>query len=144
MKNNMRLIAVVLGEENSKIRNSETMSLLDYGFMNTRFNLLKKSGQVVKKIRLDKSSRSMIDVSLKNDLGVVELVDDKKHNYKYNIALDNFKLPIKAGSTIGKIMVLENDKEISSADLILKNDVKELSFMELFYSSIKSIVSGQL
>ena len=71
----MRLIAIVLGEENSKIRNSESMALLDYGFMNTKFNLLKKSGQVVEKIKLDKSNRSMVDVSLKNDLGVVELVD---------------------------------------------------------------------
>ena len=77
-------------------------------------------------------------------MGVVELVDDKKHNYKYNIVLDNIKLPIKAGETVGKMMVLENDKEISSTDLIVKKDVKELSFIELFYSSIKSIVSGQL
>ena len=86
----------------------------------------------------------MVDVSLKNDLGVVELVDDKKHNYKYNIVLDNIKLPIKAGSTVGKMMVLENDKEVSSTDLVVKKNVKELSFVELFYSSIKSIVSGQL
>ena len=112
--------------------------------MNTKFNLLKKSGQVVEKIKLDKSNRSMVDVSLKNDLGVVELVDDKKHNYKYNIVLDNIKLPIKAGSTVGKMMVLENDKEVSSTDLVVKKNVKELSFIELFYSSIKSIVSGQL
>ena len=140
----MRLIAIVLGEENSKIRNSESMALLDYGLMNTKFNLLKKSGQVVEKIKLDKSNRSMVDVSLKNDLGVVELVDDKKHNYKYNIVLDNIKLPIKAGSTVGKMMVLENDKEVSSTDLVVKKNVKELSFVELFYSSIKSIVSGQL
>lgn len=140
----MRLIAIVLGEENSKVRNSETMALLDYGFLNTKFNLLKKSGQVVEKIKLDKSNRSMIEVSLKNDLGVVELVDDKKHNYKYDIVLDNIKLPIKSGSTVGRINVLENGKEVSSTDLIVQKDVKELNFIELFYSNVKSIVSGQL
>ena len=58
--------------------------------------------------------------------------------------MDNIKLPIKAGSTVGKMMVLENDKEVSSTDLVVKKNVKELSFVELFYSSIKSIVSGQL
>ena len=41
-------------------------------------------------------------------------------------------------------MVIENDKEVSSTDLVVKKNVKELSFVELFYSSIKSIVSGQL
>ena len=30
----MRLIAIVLGEEVSKVRNSEAMSLFDYGFKN--------------------------------------------------------------------------------------------------------------
>ena len=50
----MRLIGIVLGEENSKIRNSEAMTLLDYGFLNTKFNLVKKNGTVIKKIKLDK------------------------------------------------------------------------------------------
>ncbi len=143
-KNNMRLIAIVLGEENSKVRNSETMALLDYGFLNAKFNLLKKSGQVVERVKLDKSNRSFIDVSLKSDLGVVELVDDLKHNYKYNIVLDDINLPLKAGSTIGKMYVLENNKELSSAYLTVKKDVKELSFLELFYNSIRSISSGNL
>ena len=31
-KNNLRFIAIVLGEENSNVRNQEVMSLLDYGF----------------------------------------------------------------------------------------------------------------
>lgn len=143
-KNNMRLIAIVLGEENSKVRNSETMSLLDYGFLNAKFNLLKKAGQVVEKVKLDKSNRSFIDVSLKNDLGVVELVDGLKHNYKYNIVLDDISLPLKAGNSIGKMYVLENNEELSSVDLIVKKDAKELSFFELFYNSIRSVSSGNL
>ena len=140
----MRLIAIVLGEENSKIRNSETMALLDYGFMNTKFNLLKKSGQVVEKIKLDKSNRSMVDVSLKNDLGVVELVDDKKHNYKYRIVLDDIKLPLKSGSIVGKIIVSEKNKDILEGDLVINDDIKKLSFLELFYNNFKSIADGEL
>ena len=58
----MRLIGIVLGEENSKIRNSEAMTLLDYGFLNTKFNLVKKNGTVIKKIKLDEADREMVDI----------------------------------------------------------------------------------
>lgn len=143
-KNNMRLIGIVLGEENSKVRNSETMSLLDYGFLNTQFNLIKKSGEVVEKIKLDKSNRKIIDVALKDDLGVIEMTDDNKHNYKYRIVLDDIKLPLKSGSIVGKIIVSEKNKDILEGDLVINDDIKKLSFLELFYNNFKSIADGEL
>lgn len=143
-KNNMRLIGIVLGEENSKVRNSETMSLLDYGFLNTQFNLIKKSGEVVEKIKLDKSNRKIIDVALKDDLGVIEMTDDNKHNYKYRIVLDDIKLPLKSGSIVGKIIVSEKNKDILEGDLVINDNIKKLSFLELFYNNFKSIADGEL
>lgn len=143
-KNNMRLIGIVLGEENSKVRNSETMSLLDYGFLNTQFNLIKKSGEVVEKIKLDKSNRKIIDVALKDDLGVIEMADDNKHNYKYRIVLDDIKLPLKSGSIVGKIIVSEKNKDILEGDLVINDNIKKLSFLELFYNNFKSITDGEL
>lgn len=140
----MRLIGIVLGEENSKIRNSETMALLDYGFLNTKFNLVKKNGTVIKKVKLDKSNREMVDIVLKNDLGVVELVADDKHNYKYEVVLDEISLPIKSGSVVGKINVLEKGKVVSSGDLVINNTAKKLSVLELFYNSIRSICNGNI
>lgn len=143
-KNGMRLIGIVLGEENSKIRNSEAMTLLDYGFLNTKFNLVKKNGTVIKKIKLDKSDREMVDIVLKNDLGVVELVSDDKHNYKYEVELDEINLPINSGSVVGKINVLENGKVVSTGDLVINKNAKKLSVLELFYNSIKSICNGNI
>lgn len=140
----MRLIGIVLGEENSKIRNSEAMTLLDYGFLNTKFNLVKKNGAVIKKIKLDKSDREMVDIVLKNDLGVVELVSDDKHNYKYEVELDEINLPINSGSVVGKINVLENGKVVSTGDLVINKNAKKLSVLELFYNSIKSICNGNI
>ena len=143
-KNGMRLIGIVLGEENSKIRNSEAMTLLDYGFLNTKFNLVKKNGTVIKKIKLDKSDREMVDIVLKNNLGVVELVSDDKHNYKYEVELDEINLPINSGSVVGKINVLENGKVVSTGDLVINKNAKKLSVLELFYNSIKSICNGNI
>ena len=40
LRNNLRLIGIVLGEENSKIRNQEMIEMLDYGFNNTKLNCI--------------------------------------------------------------------------------------------------------
>ena len=55
-RNGMRLIAIVLGENTAKIRNSETTGLLDYGFNNKKVQNIKKSDDVIKKVTLDKAS----------------------------------------------------------------------------------------
>ena len=56
----MRLIAIVLGEEDSKIRNSETMSLLDYGFNTKKMTILKESNKPVKELYFDKGNKKKI------------------------------------------------------------------------------------
>lgn len=143
-KNNMRLIAIVLGEDNSKTRNSEAMALLDYGFLHTKFNLLKEKGTVIKKVKLDKSNREKVDIILKDDLGVVELVDDSKHKYDYNIKIDDIELPISSGDVVGKIEVVSKNKTIVTGDLIINKDAKKLSIWELFYNSFRGICSGEI
>ena len=105
---------------------------------------VKKNGTVIKKIKLDKSDREMVDIVLKNNLGVVELVSDDKHNYKYEVELDEINLPINSGSVVGKINVLENGKVVSTGDLVINKNAKKLSVLELFYNSIKSICNGNI
>ena len=46
-RGDVRLIAIVLGEEDSKIRNSETIELLDYGFNNVKLRKLKDKEDVI-------------------------------------------------------------------------------------------------
>ena len=143
-KNNMRLIAIVLGEDNSKTRNSETMALLDYGFLNTKFNLLKEKGTIIKRVKLDKSNREKVDIILKEDLGVVELVDDSKHKYNYNIKIDDIKLPLSSGDVVGKIEIISKNKVVTTGDLIVNKDAKKLNIWELFYNSFRGVCSGEI
>ena len=66
-RNNIRLIAIVLGEKESKVRNKETMELLDYGFKNIKVKTLKKKGAVIKKEYLKKANTLYVEAKLKND-----------------------------------------------------------------------------
>ena len=142
-RNNLRLIAIVLGEDDSKVRNSETMALLDYGFNSVKVNVLKKKGEVVKKIKIDKANKEIVSAILKDNLGVVENIGDNK-KYSYNVSIDKIKLPINKGSKIGKIEVLENKKIVSTGDLVISDTIAPLSYLDLFKKGAIDLISGNL
>lgn len=141
-RNGLRLIAIVLGEKEGSVRNNETMALLDYGYSNIKMNILRKKGDVVKNLKLEKADADFVDVILKDDLGVVELLDREENKYTYKVNLKKFKIPLKKGQVIGEIIVEENKKNISKVDLIVSNDVNKLSFIDLFLNSLSGIFSG--
>jgi D-alanyl-D-alanine carboxypeptidase (penicillin-binding protein 5/6) len=59
-KDNMRLIAIVLGEETAAVRNKEASELLDYGFNNKELKIIKEKNNVIKKIKLENATRKEI------------------------------------------------------------------------------------
>ena len=141
-KDNMRLIAIVLGEENGKVRNSETMALLDYGFNTKKVTILKKKNQVVKKIKFDKGNKESIKIKPKYDVGILEDKQTSGNKYNYNIKINNLKLPMKKGDTVGRITVTKNNKKITSVDLVSDTNVKKLNFLELYIETIKNAILG--
>ncbi len=143
-RNNMRLIAIVLGEEVSKVRNQETMNLLDYGFSNYEMQLLKKKGDVVGQLSLDKADKEKINIILKNDAGILQkkAEDDKK--YEIKVKLDNITLPIKAGDVIGKAQILDNNKVVEEISVTPEEDLKKSSFLRLLLKNFEDIVTGDI
>ena len=142
-RGDLRLIGIVLGEKDSKIRNSETMSLLDYGFNTVKMNKLMSKDEVVKKISVDKASDEELEIVMCDDLNILENKSSEKVNYRFKYSINEIKLPLKKGEVIGKVKVY-NDKYIKSGDLCINKDIKRLSFFDLYLKNIISIFSGNL
>ena len=138
----LRLIGIVLGEKESKVRNKEMIDLLDYGFSNVKVNTLKKKGDVIKNIKLSKTDKKDISLILKDDLTVIQDVSNKEDNYKYDIVVDSFKYPINKGDTLGKIIVKNNNQELSRGILVADKSVNKLKLIDLFINNIKSVIFG--
>ena len=67
-RDDMRLIAIVLGEETGKVRNEETSTLLDYGFNMYKVDLVKGKDEIITDIKIDKGDKDKISLSAKEDL----------------------------------------------------------------------------
>lgn len=142
-RGDLRLIAIVLGEEDSKVRNSETMEFLDYGFSNVKMNLLKEKGEVVKKIKIDKADKEIVSIVLKSNLAVIE-DPGEDGKYQYKIKMNSYQLPLKTGDVVGEIQVCKKNKVITSGELTVKDSVKALSYFDLFKKSMIDFVSGDI
>lgn len=142
-RGDLRLIGITLGEKDSKVRNKETIDLLDYGFNNTKLKTLKKKNSVIRSINLDKSDKKSINLILKDNLNVIEDIDSK-NKYNYEVNVNEVKLPIKKGDVLGTIFVYLKNKKVSSMDLISDRDVGKLSLIDLFRNNIVGIITGNI
>lgn len=141
-KNDMRLIAIVLGEEVSKVRNSETMALLDYGFNTYGLQIVKKKNETVKTERVEKASTKKIEYTPIYDIGVLSKKSDTKKKYSYDIKITKNNLPLIKGEVVGKIKIKDGNNVVGEGDLTVKKSTKKLSYLILFRNTIYDIASG--
>lgn len=138
-RNNMRLIAIVLGEKESKVRNNETMELLDYGFDNYKIDLLKSKNDVVEYLNIDKANKKNIPVVVKDDLSILNKKSDKSINYDYEIKINRISLPLKKNDVVGYINLLDDNKVIKSSDLIVGEDVKKMGYFSYLINELLAL-----
>ena len=141
-RDNMRLIAVVLGENSGKVRNSETMELLDYGFNLYKVDLVKSKDDSVGLLRIDKASKKEIKVYPEKDITVLGKKSDASISYNVSLKLESLKLPMKKNSVVGKIFVKSGDKKILEVNAIIKEDVTNMNYIKLFLNTFKNLIIG--
>ena len=141
-KNDMRLIAIVLGEEVSKVRNSETMALLDYGFNTYQVQIIKKKSDVVKSEKIEKASTKKIEYVPVTDIGILSKKGDTKKKYSYDIKITKNKLPLTKGEILGKIKIKDGNTVVGEKDITVKESTKKLSYLTLLRNTIYDIASG--
>lgn len=140
-KNNMRLIAVVMGEADSGTRNNEVSGMLDYGFAQYSLKNILKADTVVDTVKLYKSKQKKVDLVAKDDVNVLYRKIDKEPEYSYKIKKKNIPSSIKKGNIVGSISLYDkNNKLIKSVDLVVGEDVKKLNIIELFLKILKEII----
>lgn len=141
-RDNMRLIAIVLGESSGKARNQDATDLLDYGFNTYKVDLLNKKNEVVKELEIEKGNKSRVNAILKHDVSILRKKSDAGINYDTSVKINDIRLPLKKGDVVGKLEVLDNGNVIKSEDLIIDEDVSKINYFKHLYNSFKNIISG--
>ncbi len=138
-KNGMRVIAVVMGEPDSKLRNKEVSEMLDYAFAQYEIHNLLGDKKVVGKYEIDKAKKKYVDIIPNGEVTILKKKGEKLNNVKYDVILDKLKAPIKSGDSVGTLEIKENNKLLRSVDLTVKESIKKANLLELYIRYIKDI-----
>ena len=142
-RNGLRLIGIIMKEDNSKVRNSEAMALLDYGFQNYKVKTILKKSKSIGKIKVLKGIKNSVKLRLFEDLTVLDGVDKDK-NYTYSIdSKGSVSAPIKVGDIVGKIIVYADGKRIKSINLTVAEEIAKAGIADLYKQGLRSILNGQ-
>ena len=143
-KDGMRIIAVVMGEETSKIRNQEVSEMLDYAFAQYKVINMLKNKNSLGKYRVDNGKDEYVQVVPISDATVVKKKSEKDGNYSYDIKISSLKAPLKVGDNVGTLTIKEDENNVMTLKLTVAKDVEKANFGNLFFRNIKDMVMGNM
>lgn len=141
-RGDMRLIAVAMGEETSKIRNEEISKMLDYGFNTYEVNGFLSKTKKVGELKNDKSKFTKVDVVPKDDINILNKKGNKTRKLSYKLNITNDKLPIKKGDKVGYLDIYEKGKKLYNIDVTVAKDLKKANILELLLRNIGELFTG--
>lgn len=131
-RNNLRLIAVVLGEPDSNTRFAEARKLLDYGFANYERVALDKKGELVGNIIVKKGVKLQITAAYGSDTSVLVAKGEKGKIDKEVKLVPELTAPIVKDQKVGEIVYKIDSEEVGRYDLVANDSVNKVSFTKLF------------
>ena len=143
-KNNIRYITVVMGEPTSDLRSSETTNMLNYAFNSFKLNTIISKTQELGTVYIDKSKEKTAKIVTKKD--ITELISKEKDspNYTYNLKIDKLNAPIKAGTRIGTVEILDNEGLIvREEEVTIASDITKSSFIKMVFENFLTIMRGK-
>ncbi len=136
-RNDTRLIAIVLGEKEGKVRNNETMALLDYGFNNYQIDLLKSKDEVIDTIQFEKGDTRKTNLYLEKDATILKKISEQSLKYDLDKKINEVKLPLKKGDVVGKMYIKLNDEVVDEINIVTREDVNKINIFNLFLRVLK-------
>ncbi len=127
-RDDMQLIAVILGAPTTKDRFDGARALLDYGFANYAVARAADTETPVHSVRVEKGVRTEVPLRCSEALSVL-LEKGQTENVQTRIeAADALTAPISAGDTAGKVVFYVGDSVLGEVPLVAAEDVAKKSF----------------
>jgi D-alanyl-D-alanine carboxypeptidase len=131
-RDNMRVVAVVLGEPNTKTRNAEVAALFDYAFSQYMSVPIFKTGDEIGTFTIEKGEQNKLTLTAKHTYSVLLRKGENKDDIRYELKMDeNIRAPISYGQPIGKLVVYRGNEVLSEFPLEAPQDVAKAGWWTL-------------
>ncbi|MBQ7788176.1 MAG: D-alanyl-D-alanine carboxypeptidase [Clostridia bacterium] len=134
-RDDLHLIAVIMGAETSKIRNAAATKLLDFGFAN--YSIFKEEETNIGEIKVLCGVKDSVNLKYSQTEAIVNKGDEFKIEKEIELP-ENITAPIKDGQYIGKVKYLLNGKIIVEKEIISSEAVEKITFLEYIVNIFKN------
>lgn len=139
-RENLHLIAVVMGCESGKIRNAACKGLLDYGFANYALARAEIPEDLTLPVKL--GSQDQVKLTL-GDSGAVLTEKSNLSGLTTRLELRNdCPAPVTAGEPMGTAVLLSGTKELGRFPLLAAEDVPRLTLPQLYGKILRQAAMG--
>lgn len=143
-KDDFRLISVVMGEDSTENRSSDTVKLLNYGFNTYKINTIKTKDEVLGKVRVERGKENFAEIVLLEDATELLKNTEDVSNYEFNLKVDTIKAPVKPGDIVGSAEIIDNDGNIiDEVDVTVKKEIKKASLLDYMLRNIQMFARGK-
>lgn len=140
-RDNLSLVAVVLGCGTGKERFADAAALLDYGFANYSVKELSLPKDFANIIKVENGMEKNVGISCEVK-GNVVLDKNSQTEIKENLKLpEKITAPITKGQKLGTLTYSTESETIYTFDIVADSDVEEISFGAVLLVLLNSIIS---
>ena len=143
-KDNMRLITVVMKEENTSKRSADTTKMLDYGFNIYMVQTILDEKTTIEKKKVELGKTLTTEIVPKENITILNKKSDDQKNITYKTNINKIIAPVKKGDKVGTIDIIEDNNIISTIDATVKEDISKANILTIYPRNIKEIISGNL
>mgnify|MGYP004534364509 FL=1 len=143
-KDNMRLITVVMKEENTSKRSADTTKMLDYGFNVYMVQTILDENTTIEKKKVELGKKISVEIIPKENITILNKKSEELKNITYKANIDKIVAPIKKGDKVGTIDIIENNNIISTIDATVKEDISKANILTIYLRNLKEIVGCSL
>lgn len=143
-KDNMRLITVVMKEENTSKRSADTTKMLDYGFNVYMVQTILDENTTIEKKKVELGKKLSVEIIPKENITILNKKSEELKNITYKANIDKIVAPVKKGDKVGTIDIIEDNNIISTIDATVKEDISKANILTIYLRNLKEIISGNL
>lgn len=140
LRDNMQLIAVVLGAPTSDKRFASAKALLDYGFANYKIKKAVEAGEEAGEIRVINGVSDNVKAITKEGKSYLENKAQTSDKERKVYIDESINAPVAEGDIIGHMDITSGNEIIDTIDLYAANAVEKKSYIMVSKELFKSII----
>lgn len=142
LRDDMQLIAVVLGAPTSKERFASASALLDYGFANYAVYSGIRAGEDGGCVPVEKGVEESVAAIAKTDCSALISKGARDSVEKVVELEETLSAPVAAGQVLGKLKLVQDGKTLAETELIAEKEIPKMPFGQMFWNVIRRWIQG--